>query len=57
MTTRTKLTIEHTILGSCSRDEGECEKVVKSVLLNPSRKFSTSSVKKEVALCTAVKRG
>jgi hypothetical protein len=51
-----KFTIEHAILGNCPKEEGECVKVVKLVLFNPIGKFSTSSVKKEVALCTAVKQ-
>jgi hypothetical protein len=57
MMTRTNITKEHATLGSCPWEEGERHKVDKSVLLNCSGKFSTSSMEKELALNTAVERG
>jgi hypothetical protein len=51
------MTKEHNTLGRCLWEEGERVKIVTSVLLNPYGKFSTSSMKKEVTLCTTVKWG
>jgi hypothetical protein len=56
MMARTNITKEHTTLGRCPWEEGERVKGVKSVLLNPCGKFSTSNMNKEVALHTTIKR-